>query len=329
MRPNGYDEDIKWEETTTYNVGIDYSFFDDRIYGSLDVYQRETKDLINFIPVPVGTNLTNFINTNVGDLENQGIEFAINTVPVRTSKVNWDLGFNVAANRNEITRLTASEDPNYLGVLEGGIAGGVGNQIQIHSVGHPSYSFFVYEQVYDEAGNPIEGLYADRNGDGIINARDQYHKENPAPQVSIGINTSVDFNRFSLSTALRSNIGNYVYNNVLADAANYSKIYNSAGYLENAHSATASINFNNPQYFSDMFVQNASFLRMDHVTLGYNFGDLIGERFYVSFSVQNPFVITDYDGLDPEIFVKSDKQGIDDNFYPRPTTYTLGVSLDF
>lgn len=329
IRPNGYDANIKWEETTTLNAGIDYSLLNDRIYGSLDVYQRETKDLINFIPVPVGTNLTNFINTNVGDLENQGIEFALNTVPVKNEKLTWNFGFNVASNKNKITRLTASDDASYLGVLTGGIAGAVGNQIQIHSVGHSAYSFFVFEQVYDEAGNPIEGLYVDRNNDGQINNLDKYHKENPNANVSFGINTSVQINKFSISTALRSQIGNYVYNNVLADAANYSKIYNSAGYLQNTHKDTEKINFNNPQYFSDMYVQNASFLRMDHITLGYDFGDLIGNRFTVNLSVQNPFVITKYEGLDPEIFVKNDKQGIDDNFYPRPTTYTLGLNLDF
>ena len=329
IRPNGYDANIKWEETSTINFGIDYGLFDDRIYGSLDLYKRKTKDLINFIPVPVGTNLSNFINPNVGDLENEGIEFSINTVPIKQSDMKWEVGFNIAANRNEITKLTATDDPTYLGVLTGGIAGGVGNNVQIHSVGHSAYSFFVYEQVYDAAGKPIEGLYVDRNEDGVINSRDQYHKESPNADYTIGISSSFSLKNFSVSTGLRASVGNYVYNNVLSNGASYSKLYNSAGYLENVHSQTQEINFENPKFFSDMFVQDASFLRMDHFTLGYDFGDLIGDSFRISFSVQNPFVITEYEGLDPEIFVKSDKQGIDDNFYPRPTTYSLGINLDF
>ncbi len=174
LRPNGYDANIKWEETTTYNVGMDYSALDDRLFGSIDFYIRKTTDLINFVPIPAGTNLTNFLLTNVGDLENKGVELAVNTVPWRKGNNEWTLGFNVALNQNKITRLTATDDPNYQGVLTGGIAGGVGNNIQIHSVGYPSNSFFVFEQVYDAAGIPIEGLYVDRNGDGRVTPDDMY-----------------------------------------------------------------------------------------------------------------------------------------------------------
>lgn len=324
LRPNGYDANIKWEETKTINLGIDYGFFNDRLYGSLDLYHRKTTDLINFIPVPVGTNLTNFINTNIGDLENQGVEFSINAIPTQTPKLTWHVGFNVTSNRNEITKLTAAEDPSYLGVLTGGISGGTGNNIQIHSVGYAANSFFVFEQAYDEAGNPLEGAYVDRNGDGVINSSDQYRYENPNPDVAFGFNTRLDIGRWNLSTSLRAQVGNYVYNNIQSEMAILTRIYNSANYLENLHTDAPIINFENARYFSDLYVHNASFLRMDFVTLGYDFSDLLGVNCNLSLSVQNPFVITKYEGIDPEI-----ASGIDNNFYPRPRVYSLGVNLDF
>ena len=329
LRPNGYDANIKWEETTTYNLGVDYELAGGRVYGSVDVYQRNTEDLINFVPVPAGSNLTNFINTNVGDLENRGIEFAINTIPYQSNRNSWELGFNIAANSNKITRLTANEDPSFLGNATGGISGGVGNNIQINSVGMPANSFFVYEQVYDASGNPLEGVYVDQNKDGVINSSDLYHFNDPAPDMSMGLTSALNINKLRISTGVRSNVGNYVYNNVWSDNAHFSKLSNSAGYNDNVHIETQNINFNNPQYLSDHFVQDASFVRVDHITLGYDLGDLIGERFYISASVQNPIVITNYEGIDPEIFVAGDKQGIDNNFYPRPRTYTLGLSVDF
>ncbi|HMU06039.1 MAG TPA: TonB-dependent receptor, partial [Saprospiraceae bacterium] len=167
-RPNGYDANIKWEETTTYNIGVDYSIINKKLFGTLDVYQRNTIDLLNFIQVPAGTNLTNFINTNIGNMVNKGIELGLNFVPVSNEKMTWDIGFNAAYNTNEITKLTATEDPTYIGVPTGGIAGGVGSNIQIHSVGFAPNSFFVYEQLYDENGNILEGQFADRNEDGLV-----------------------------------------------------------------------------------------------------------------------------------------------------------------
>ncbi|RMG30339.1 MAG: SusC/RagA family TonB-linked outer membrane protein, partial [Bacteroidetes bacterium] len=225
LRPEGYDANIKWEETTTYNAGIDFGFFNSRIYGSVDYYFRQTRDLLNFIPVPAGTNLTNFITTNVGDLENEGVEFALNLVPIKTQDLSWEIGGNVTFNRNEITRLTATEDPNYLGVFTGGIAGGVGNTIQIHSVGFPTNSFFVYEQVYDENGQPIEGLYVDRNGDGQVTPDDRYHLEKPAPDVFYGFTTRLTYKNLEFFLSGRANVGNYVYNNVWSDQAFYNRLY--------------------------------------------------------------------------------------------------------
>jgi TonB-linked SusC/RagA family outer membrane protein len=326
LRPNGYDANIKWEETTTYNVALDYGFLEDRITGSVEVYYRETKDLLNFVPVPAGTNLTNFITTNVGDLENRGIEFSINAIPIQTDKLSWDIGFNATLNRNKITRLTATDDPDYLGVFTGGISGGVGNTIQIHSVGFPANSFYVYEQVYDDAGKPIEGLYVDRDGDGTVTPDDRYHFENPAPDAYFGFTSRIEYGNFDLMFAGRANVGNHVYNNIWSDQAFYNRLYISSGYLNNVHQETDNIGFTVPQYFSDHFIQNASFLRFDHITLGYNLANLSDAisnlRLYGV--VQNPFVISQYPGLDPEI-----ANGIDGNIYPRSRTFVIGVNANF
>lgn len=325
LRPNGYDANIKWEETTTYNVALDYGFLDDRITGSVEVYLRQTTDLLNFIPVPAGTNLTNFITTNVGDLENRGVEFSMNTIPVKTEDFQWDFGFNVTVNRNKITRLTATEDPNYQGVFTGGISGGVGNNIQIHSVGFPASSFYVYEQVYDEVGVPIEGLFVDRNGDGTVTPEDRYRFENPAPKAYFGFTSRLAYKNFDLMFAGRANVGNHVYNNVLAGTA-YNNLYNSTNIINNVHRDVSVIDHTVPQYFSDHFVVNASFLRFDHITLGYNFSDLGNaiKSLRVYAVAQNPFVITQYEGLDPEVF-----SGIDGNIYPRSRTFVLGVNANF
>ncbi|MEO1625458.1 MAG: SusC/RagA family TonB-linked outer membrane protein, partial [Bacteroidota bacterium] len=329
LRPEGYDANIKWEETTTYNVGVDYSLFKDRIFGSLEYYIRQTDDLINFIPVPAGTNLTNFVNTNVGDLENRGVEFTINAIPYRNQDVEWSIGFNMAMNNNEITRLIATDDPTYLGVFTGGISGGVGNNIQIHSVGFPTNSFFVFEQVYDENGQPIEGVYVDRNGDGQVTPDDRYRLENPAADVTFGFTTGVNYKNFDFSLAGRAYLGNYIYNNNLSDQANYNRIFNTNS-LSNVHPDIREIDFTVPQYFSDHFIEDASFLRVDHITLGYRIPSPFGQgsnlRLYAT--VQNPILITQYEGLDPEVF-DGTNNGIDNNIYPRARTFLFGVNASF
>jgi len=327
LRPEGYDANLKWEETTTYNAAIDYGFWANRVTGSIEVYLRETKDLINFIPTPAGSNLDNFIFSNVGDLENRGVEFSINAIPFKRPNASWSIGFNIAANENKITRLTAIDDANYLGVAAGDdISGGVGNKIQIHSVGYSANSYFVYEQVYDADGIPVEGLYVDRNGDGIVTPTDRYHLEKPAPDLLMGFYTGFDIGKFDFSLAGRSNIGNYMYNNNLSNNAFYNQIYGSTGVLRNVLSATSEIDFTVPQYFSDHFIQDASFLRIDHITAGYTFGK-IGRNISslrISATVQNPLLVTKYDGLDPEVF-----SGIDNNIYPRSRTYLFGLKADF
>jgi len=325
LRPNGYNANLKWEQTATYNAGFDYEFVDGRIYGSVDYYIRKTTDLINFVPVPAGTNLTNFITANVGDLENRGIEIAINTIPVQRSNFNWELGANFTANRNKITRLTATDDPNYRGVAVGGISGGVGNTIQIHSVGYPANSFYVFQQVYDESGKPIENLYVDINGDGQITPADQYRYKSPFPDLLIGFYTNFTIGRFDLSAGGRASLGNYVYNNNESNQTAFNTLYHPTGYLSNLHADYVRTQFTVPRYFSNYFVQDASFLRFDHITVGYNFATRGFVRNLRLFgSVQNPILVTPYRGIDPEVF-----GGIDNNVYPRSITYLFGLNAGF
>jgi iron complex outermembrane receptor protein len=327
LRPEGYDAGIKWEETTTYNAGLDYGFAKDKYYGSLDFYYRKTEDLLNFIPVPAGSNLTNYILTNIGDLENRGVEFSIYTRPVVKPDFNWELGFNASYNKNKITRLTASDDPNYLGVYTGGISGGVGNQVQIHSVGYSSNSFFMYEQVYDADENPIENLYVDRNNDGQITEEDKYHYKDPNADYWFGLTSTMNYKKWTLTFAGRANFGNYVYDNVSSENGVYARLYRPEGpYLGNITSNYADINFNDPRYWSNYFIHDGSFFRMDNISLSYRFDNLIRKKasLVLSATVNNVFVITGYKGLDPEIAF-----GIDNNLYPRPRVYVFGINFQF
>jgi len=327
LRPEGYDANIKWEETTTINFGLDYGFLEDRLYGSIDVYQRETKDLINFIPVPAGTNLSNYILTNIGDLENKGVEFSIVGRAISNGNVFWEIGFNATYNKNEITKLTATDDPDYLGVATGGISGGVGNTIQMHSVGQPASSFFVYEQVYGTNGLPIEGMYVDRNGDGEITDADRYHYKKPAADFFFGINSTLTWKNWDFSFSGRANFGNYVYNNVDSENGVYERLYRPEGpYLGNITSSVSNTEFVTPQYLSDFYIQDASFFRMDNMTVSYLFASIGGGdvNLRLSGTVNNAFTITSYEGIDPEI-----SGGIDNRIYPRPRAYVLGLSLQF
>ncbi|MBS4013997.1 MAG: SusC/RagA family TonB-linked outer membrane protein [Bacteroidetes bacterium] len=327
IRPEGYDRNIKWEETETYNIGLDFGFKKDRYTGSLDLYKRNTKDLINFIPVAAGSNLSNYILTNVGSMENRGIELSLFTRPISTNEISWLIGINGTYNETKISKLTAYEDPDYIGVPTGGISGGVGNNIQIHTVGFAPNSFFVYQQVYDNEGNPIEGLYVDLDGDGEITLDDLYRFNKPTPTYYFGITNSVDYKNWSFSFAGRANIGNFVYNNVSSVNGELSRLHRPEGpYLSNVTSDALLYEFNNAQYFSDFYIQDASFFKMDHITLGYNFPDLVskGSNLNVSFVVQNAFMITGYKGLDPEV-----AYGVDNNIYPRPRIFVLSLGLQF
>ncbi|MCK9411470.1 MAG: TonB-dependent receptor [Prolixibacteraceae bacterium] len=324
MRPNPYDANIKWEQTTTYNVGLDFGFMKNRITGSIDAYKRETKDLLNFIPIAAGSNFSNFLTTNVGNLENKGIEFSISGQIIQSKNLNWSVGFNAAYNENKITKLTKTDDPNYPGVDVGLIGGGVGNFIQNQRVGFPANSFFVFQQVYGSNGMPIEGLYVDRTGTGgtiTSNNLNKYHYKKPAPDYTLGINSRIEYKKFDFSFSGRANIGNYVYNNV-ASGALYSTVYNQSGFFNNLPRLINNAKFTNTQYFSDFYIENASFFRMDNMSVGYNLEKFLKAR--LSLTVQNAFTITKYKGLDPEV-----NGGIDNNFYPRPRVYVLGVNLTF
>ena len=325
LRPSGYDANIKWEETTTLNFGLDFGFARDRIYGSIEYYQRKTDDLINYISVPAGSNLTNFIYTNIGSMENTGIEFSLTGRPISTQNAFWEIGFNVNYNKNEITKLTLSDDPNYVGVPTGGISGGVGNNIQMHSVGKPMSSFYVYEQVYDESGKPIQGLYVDRNKDGEITDADKYHYQKPAADMYYGVNSRFTYKSFEFSFAGHGSYGNYVYNNVSSSNGSSGSMYNSVGYLLNVASSAMDANFTNYEYFSDYYIEDASFFRMDYIRLAYTFNKLFNNKsdLNVSFTLQNAFIITNYSGLDPEVF-----GGIDNNVYPRSRNFVLGLKLN-
>jgi TonB-dependent starch-binding outer membrane protein SusC len=326
LRAEGYDANIKWEQTATANVGLDFGFKRGRISGSIDYYQKKTKDLLSEIPVPAGANLTNRILTNVGNIENQGVEFTLNTTPVISKDFSWDLGFNVTYNKNTITNLTKVADPTFPGVEVGGITGGVGNNVQIHTVGYPTFSYFVYKQVYNEQGQPLEGVYADLNGDGKITPEDRYRYQAPQAKVFLGFNSRFNYKNINLGFVMRANLGNYMYNNVSSNNGAYRNAFNPNNYLSNVSSSVLQTQFNNNQYFSDFYIENASFLRMDNLSLGYNFKNAFRKNINIGLSaiVQNVFVVTKYKGLDPEV-----QSGIDDKIYPRPRTITFGVNVGF
>ena len=319
ITPKGYAAQIKWEETTTYNIGLDFGFMRNRINGSIDVYKRKTNDLLNRVPVAAGTNLTNYLLMNVGDMENKGIEVALNVVPFEKKDLRWELGVNVSYNKNEITKLTASDDPSYPGVETGGISGGVGNNIQIQKVGNPINSFYVLQQVYDEAGKPLEGVYVDRNHDGQITDDDRYVYYKPDADVNIGFNTELNYKKWTLSAAFRASLGNYVYNNVASNTEMKADMWTN-NFICNRVSTAPETNFQQAQYKSDYYVQNASFLKLDKVTLAYNIASWVR----VNFTAQNVFTITKYKGVDPEV-----ANGIDNNMYPRSRNFILGASFNF
>ncbi len=325
LRPEGYDKNIKWEESDTYNIGIDYGFIDDVLTGSIEYFKRESTDILSTIAPPAGSNLTNNLYTNIGDLSSEGVEFTLNADLFQRENFNWNINFNATWLQNEIKKLNNVEDPDSPGIAVGGISGGVGNTIQTQKVGYPQFSYLVYQQVYDEAGKPLEGVYVDQNEDGVINDNDKRIYKNPNPDYLLGFSSYMNYRNFDFSFTLRAALGNYAYNNV-ASSRGYNGALYELGSLRNVHSSLLETDFDTQQFWSDYYVQDASFLRMDNVSLGYTFQDLkegeIGLRLYTT--VQNVFVVTEYDGLDPEI-----SGGIDNNFYPRPRTFLLGFNINF
>ncbi|MGM9479007.1 SusC/RagA family TonB-linked outer membrane protein [Pedobacter sp. GSP4] len=326
-RPSAYIANIKWEETATANIGLDFGLFDNRVSGSLDFYQKKTSDLLNRIPQPAGTNFAATAVVNVGDMKNEGVELTLNFNPIKAKDFNWDFSFNATYNKNTITNLTVvPNDPNYAGFPSGTIAGGVGGQNAfINAVGGPKNTFNLFEQTYDQAGNPIEGVYVDQNGDGITSPSDFKKGKQADPKVFLGFSNNLSYKKWNLSFTLRANLGNYVYNNNFSQAGNLAQILGTSVILNGSPNYLAT-NFTAQQLLSDYYIQNASFLRMDNVNLGYSFGQLLKSKanLQLTASVQNVFVITKYKGLDPEV-----ASGVDNNIYPRPRIFSLGLNLNY
>ena len=321
LRSDQYNPNITWETTTTYNLGLDYGFFGGRFYGSVDLYQRNTEDLLNFRTVGPLEGLSNGGTFNTGSLTNKGIELIGNVDVVKGERFNLTVNANATYNRNRITQLNNNDSPNDVGQATGGIAGGVGNNIQVNTVGYSAQSFYVAQQVYDQAGKPIEGLYVDRNGDGSISSADYYRFKSARPDYILGAGANMTYGKASLAFTMRSNIGSYVYNNVRSGS-----FYDatSSNFVNNYNREVLNSGFTSAQYFSNYFIENGSFLRMENITLGYDFGSLVKQNsnLRLSFAVQNAFLVTNYKGLDPEVI-----GGIDNTIYPRPRTFTVGLNL--
>ena len=326
-KPEAYNTTLKWETTTTYNVGLDLGFLNDRIVANVDYYYRKTTDLLNYTSAAAGTSFKNYIWRNVGDLDNQGVEVALTWRAIQKDDLNVEVSINGAYNKNEVTGLVADTDDYY--IPTGGISAGTGINCQAHAVGHPINSFFVYQQVYDEAGKPIEGVYVDRNADGKINESDKYFYKSPAAPFTGGFSLKVNYKNWDFGTSFRGSFGNYVYYDQLAGASNCdaNEVYNSFGALSNRPKEAAELGWHSyDNVLSDFFVRNASFIKCDNITVGYSFDSLCGTKINgrVFGTVSNVFTITKYDGLDPEV-----PNGIDNNIYPRPFSGLVGVSLNF
>lgn len=324
----GYSADLRWETTTTYNVGVDFGMWNDRLTANLDLYRRDTRDILNFIPVPALSNLTNYLNTNIGSMTNMGVELGLNGILVEQKDMSWTAGFNVAYNHNEITRLTASDD-DATGVETGGISGGTGNNVQMFQVGQPMNVFYVYQQVYDEAGRPISGVYVDRNNDGTINADDKYFYHKPFADFTFGFNTNFSWRNWTAALSGHAALGNWMYNNVASDTEMLTDLYTNS-FIGNRLSSAWDSYFTQAQYLSDYYISDASFLKLDNFTLGYTFPKLfkVGGDNYASLNlfgtVQNICTLTKYKGMDPEVY-----GGIDGTVYPRPRTFVLGLKFNF
>jgi TonB-linked SusC/RagA family outer membrane protein len=349
LRPDAYDYNLQWEKTATTNIAVDYGFLKGRINGSVDVYQKNTFDLLGVVPIPAGTNFSNRVLTNVGSMTNNGIEASVNLVLVDNATTNFEIGFNASRNRNQITKLSLVQDTTSPGIQVGGIAGGVGNTIQIHALGMPMYTFYSYEQIYDANGRPLERngsldqysdgvdvngngkiddieAYVDQNGDGVINTGDlvAWAGKTPEPRQIFGFTTSFSHKRWSGGMTWRAEQGQYMYNNLASNHGNYFEVGGSMRHLNNLVTDFLNTGFRSPQYLSSYYIQEASFIRLDNLYLSYNLGALYKDKYATSLnlSVQNALVITKYQGLDPEI-----AGGIDNMIYPRPRVFNIQLNV--
>jgi iron complex outermembrane receptor protein len=322
-RPEAYVADLKWETTKAYNYGIDFGFFKDRISGSFDYYTRKTEDLLAIVPAPAGTNFEKTILTNVGNVDSKGYELTINATPVAKPDFTWNFSFNASWQKQTIKNLSIIEGSE---ITNSSIGPTIDSYyFQVLTEGYAPNMFYVYHQLYDEAGKPVEGAYADLTGEGDINSKDLYRYHSPAPDYIFGFSTSVRYKNWNLGTNLRANIGNYVYNGMSMNTGAFGTMSYNAYQLNNLNKSYLETGFQSRQYLSDYYVENASFLKMDNITLGYNFGEVFRSvNLNASAMIQNVFTITKYTGVDPEV-----PEGMDNSFYPRPRIYSISIGLAF
>ncbi|MCH4147915.1 MAG: TonB-dependent receptor [Prevotella sp.] len=332
-RPSNYNAALTWETTATYNAGLDFSAFNGRFTANLDGYYRKTTNLLAKVSVAAATAFGDEQLQNVGSLKNYGVELSLDVKPVVTKDFTWDVTYNVGYNHNEITELKAGAQDWVW--CDNTISRGNNTKIQRNKVGEPINSFYVYQQVYDKNGKPLEGVYVDRNADGQINDQDRYYYKSPSAPVIMGLTTKFIYKNWDLSAAFHAAIGNYVYYDFLASRATVSPsgLYHNSAFVNTTAEAVA-LGFTgttiNPNFLSDYFVRNASYLKCTNITLGYTFPALLtyaNTKYFsgrVYFTAQNPFIITKYDGIDPEV-----ASGVDRNPYPRPMSFQLGLNLNF
>lgn len=328
-RPNGYDNDIKWETTRTWNFGVDFGFLNNRIFGSVDYYKRHTKDLLNTINVPAGVNYAPVLTTNIGSMDNQGVEVALNFVPVSTKDWEWSIGLNYTWQQSKITKLNVV-DSDYNFVNTGAISG-TGKTVQVFMVDQTPYTFYLAKQAYDEAGKPIEGQYV--QPDGTISPTETKYATGKSglPTHLLGFNTRLSYKNWDLAISGHGSFGSYIYNYLRADQY-LTSAYSDQGSFSNIFKYTADQGFENQQLYSDYWLEKGDFFRFDNITLGYTFPRLWNNRstLRVTLGVQNVATITSYTGIDPEIYSgNSSCPGIDKEVYPRPRTFTLGLNLNF
>lgn len=322
-RPEAYASDLKWETTTAWNAGIDFGFFNNRLSGSVDFYTRKTKDLLATVPSPAGTNFDKTILTNVGNVDSHGLEFGLNVTPVNTKNITWDMSFNATWQRMKIQNLSLVKGTAITNTSVGPTIDSY--YFQVLSEGYEPYMFYLYHQLYDEKGKPIEGAYADLNDDGEINSDDLYRYKSPSPDWILGFSTSLRYKKWNLGMSFRANIGNYVYNGMAMNTGAWNTMSYNDYQLNNLSSSYLKTGFRERQFLSDYYVENASFLKMDNITLTYNFGKIWNcFNLNASAMVQNVFTVTNYSGVDPEV-----PNGMDSSFYPRPRIFSLGLGLDF
>jgi iron complex outermembrane receptor protein len=328
-RPGGYYPGRTWEKTATFNVGLDYGFLNDRLYGTIDYYHRNTSHLLANIGQPAGANFSNKIVANVGNMADNGLEFNFTGKLIAQKDISWTANLNFTLNRNKITNLTAVYNPDFPGLPEGFISGGTGNYVQIYQVGYPKRSFYMLQQVYGPNGKPLDGVFVDRNGDGsITSSSDSYIDHSADPQEYFGLSSDFNYKKWGFGFVSRAELGNYVYNNVASNTGVQNAILNTTTHtINNGSSIVLQSNLTGTggnDVLSDYYLENGSFFRMDNIHLSYDFGKLFKNTgaLKISANVNNVFIITKYRGVDPEV-----NNGIDNNFYPRPITYTLGVHL--